>query len=493
MPFIAKPDNLKVGLNNLGNRNAAERLFTMLLPGMNNVSQRIRYYSFYSWLLMNFYIGEKEAKTTEFRNYIRSAEYLLALIHAYNDDIRGIPGITTAITATEEKKEIFSIRDGIEGNGIRMYWKYTNGILGQYYVVALSDMNLIGFNEHSNVFYNVTKGEAPFITGEKLAKCFSDSIGESAERFIQCVKQGWASVEDLKFLYITFNMHNTSLFPQENKMLINILVEDDYPADEESSLKTSYRRDTIKYFLSYVQMSKDSSEQGFARYMYEEYVAGKIDDETSVRWHAYYLSDQWQFNCTSIFSRLLNLLREKGTWTAMDEISGQLASEIINKLAWDETETLEEVLGNNASDEIIIRPNAAEAFLNLIRLAAVNIDGMEEVKNRCKISEQSTFSTFCNYISKHKADPIADFIKAFIEEHIIYRHYIVSFIKQQTTGISSQKFILENDSMLFVAPYDATHTAPRIATLANFLTDLGLIDKEGIKEDGVKLLNTLVK
>ena len=55
VPFFNKTADLKVGLNQLGLRNASEALFTSLLPGLNNVSNRIRYYSFYCWLIGEFY------------------------------------------------------------------------------------------------------------------------------------------------------------------------------------------------------------------------------------------------------------------------------------------------------------------------------------------------------------------------------------------------------------------------------------------------------
>lgn len=50
-PFIGENLSFSVGLNPLGIRTASEQLFTTLLPGMNVVTLRIRYYSFYCWLL----------------------------------------------------------------------------------------------------------------------------------------------------------------------------------------------------------------------------------------------------------------------------------------------------------------------------------------------------------------------------------------------------------------------------------------------------------
>ena len=53
IPFFDKA--LKVGLNQLGLRNASEALFASLLPDLNNVSNRVRYYLFYCWLISEFY------------------------------------------------------------------------------------------------------------------------------------------------------------------------------------------------------------------------------------------------------------------------------------------------------------------------------------------------------------------------------------------------------------------------------------------------------
>lgn len=492
IPFIAKPDNLKVGLNNLGNRNAAERLFTTLLPGMNNVTQRIRYYSFYCWLLMRFYEGITKAKGLDLRNYIRYSEYLLALIHAYNKDNRGIPGITTAEVAVEGQRQNISIKSGAEGIGIRQYWAYPNGILGQYYIVSMMDLRLVAYNNQTNAFYNITKGEHHYITGEQLGEVFDKSVCEYGNMFLECVHKGTASPQELEYLYRRFNMHVMTPFKEERELLKDMLLQEDYPNErDEFSDHTWHRKSTVKFFLSYVRDTGDASEQGFARYMYNLYRQRKKMDETSVRWYAYYLNDQWQYNCSIIFSYLLEQLRKSGSWTPMRKLASDLASEFVKLLGWNHDDNLFMVLESNRKHETIKKPEPYEGFYNLINLASVNIDIFENVRSRCEIKEVSTFGTFCRYVIKHKEDNIYDFMCHFIEEQIIYQHYVVSFKKQQATGIASQKFILENDSVLYVAPYGASHTAPRIAMLANFLTDLGLMNDNGITNEGKELINKL--
>lgn len=73
VPFFNKKVDLKAGLNQLGLRNASEALFTSLLTGLNNVSNRIRYYSFYCWLVGEFY---KNRKVLQIRNSINISAIL---------------------------------------------------------------------------------------------------------------------------------------------------------------------------------------------------------------------------------------------------------------------------------------------------------------------------------------------------------------------------------------------------------------------------------
>lgn len=54
VPFMGEGIKINAGLNQLGMRSIGEQLFNKLLPGLNNVSSRIRYYSFYCWLFNRF-------------------------------------------------------------------------------------------------------------------------------------------------------------------------------------------------------------------------------------------------------------------------------------------------------------------------------------------------------------------------------------------------------------------------------------------------------
>ena len=145
VPFWGKESDLKVGLNQLGIRNVAEQLFVTLLPGLNNVSARIRYYSFYCWLLCKFYEGRNEADKKTFVTYIRKSELLSALIHATVSEMsEGIPGIQYAQDHYPKGTVLYNLHSGIykdDGSTQHTYWAMSGGVFRQYYSASLVEFD----------------------------------------------------------------------------------------------------------------------------------------------------------------------------------------------------------------------------------------------------------------------------------------------------------------------------------------------------------------
>lgn len=161
VPFFNKTADLKVGLNQLGLRNASEALFTSLLPGLNNVSNRIRYYSFYCWLIGEFYKNRESFTDKEFYKYIRYSEYLLALIHSRGEGAEGIPGITYALSTRSQGGSNFDLQSGTynsQGNTkSETYWANAGGVLRQYYSSSLKDIAILKENNEKNSILNISK------------------------------------------------------------------------------------------------------------------------------------------------------------------------------------------------------------------------------------------------------------------------------------------------------------------------------------------------
>lgn len=462
VPFFSRRIDIKLGLNNLGIRNAAENLFTTLLPGLNNVSSRIRYYSFYCWIIRHFYDGRSKASDKEFNTYIRHAEYLLALIHSFVNQSQGIPGrlFTDKIIFEQPHAEAYSISQGTDRQP--SYWANPGGIFRQYYSVSLFESGLIASNNANLNLYNITKDSSgQFITGEQMADSFAESIGAEAEQeFLSCIEDDEVTPNQLRRLREPFYMRNVNSKPLECELLTRLLLQKDAPARE--TVLTAYRQQTLRYYLRFVTTQPaDLSGQGFARWMYDHYLAGDFTDDTAAGWYDYYLNDQWQYLVTIIFSRLLDDLKAYGTWMPIEQLRWKVA---------------EEMLGGQTIHDIL-------------QLVHVNKERLQQVDDIFHLPGRN-FSNFSRFVLSNSQLTEMQFAEKFVDEQLIYQHYIVSFQKQQATGLASQKFILENDRLLYVGDYGATHTSPRIDTVRGFLEDLGLIANGALTPAGEKLLNT---
>ena len=226
--------NLKLGLNQLGIRNVAEHMFAKLLPGLNNVSSRIRYYSFYCWIINNFYEGKDSIVEEDFNPYLRRAELLLALINATREDSSGIPGITYALTQIQSGIDVISLKDGATW-GKESYWANVGGIFRQYYSASLEEIGLVGVNNQSSILYNIRK-DGEYINGKMLAESFSESVGQDGKIFLSKIHNDDVNIEELRSLNESFNMKLMSHDMVERKLLERMILQKDNPSRDNQSI-----------------------------------------------------------------------------------------------------------------------------------------------------------------------------------------------------------------------------------------------------------------
>jgi hypothetical protein len=69
----------KRGLDPLGMQNAGVTLYQSLLPGISNVTLRMRYYGFYCWVSEAYARAGATDEFTAWRSWVRRAEALYAL------------------------------------------------------------------------------------------------------------------------------------------------------------------------------------------------------------------------------------------------------------------------------------------------------------------------------------------------------------------------------------------------------------------------------
>ena len=494
-PFLGDNKPLSVGLNPLGFRTASEQLFTTLLPGLNVVTLRIRYYSFYCWLLKSFYARRDDAKKADLQRHIRMSELLMALIHAQSDFSGGVPGITRASEIIGKGEDVINFREDAMPNGkpVGGYWKGPYGAFGTYYAASLQEMSLIRPLQDNTNLYNSTPKTENYISGEELADAFSESIGiEMGKLFEACADSGVVTKEQLVKLELSFQSHNLP----ENKeceLLLKMLLQNDRPyIPKESKL----RKNSLRLLLGYISENPvdDFSELDFARYVYDSYNKGIEDGLAAVGWYAYYLNDSRQYEALNIFDFLLKRLHESkkpGQWENIEELTSELAGDVCHNLNAD-NHTMKQLFSDWKS---IKEPEEemAHAFYVILDSYRVNPNYKD-----CKSIIRKFFRNVSNdaldafdTIERSMDEMVFDYVKRYLTENIIYNHYSESMRKYSQNGIPTQKLTIENGYVRGIATYSATHSSPRINTLRNYATDLGLISNNRITPKGIKLLNTL--
>ena len=494
-PFMGDKKTLSVGLNPLGIRTASEQLFTTLLPGLNVVTLRIRYYSFYSWLLKSFYTKRFQAKKAEFQRHIRMSELLMALIHAQSNNSGGVPGITRASEIIEKGDDVINFNEdampkGKPGGG---YWKGSYGAFGTYYAASLQEMGIIRPLIDNTSLYNVTTKIGDYISGEELADVFAESIGaKMGNLFESCANSGVVTRKQLAEMEPFFQSHN---LPEnkERTLLLDMLLQNDRPyIPKESKL----RKNSLRLLLNYLKKNPVDtfSDLDFARYVYDNYNKGTEKCLAAVGWYAYYLNDSRQYEALNIFDVLLKRLHESkspGQWENIDELTSELAGDVCHNLNA-ESRTIKVLLSDWES---IIEPEEemAHAFYVILDNYKCNPnykDSKSIIRQFFRNVSNDALDAF-DTIERSMNELVVVFVKRFLTENIIYNHYSESMRKYSQNGIPTQKLTIENGYVRGLATYSATHSSPRIDTLRNYATDLGLISDNRITPKGIQLLNTL--
>ncbi len=197
--WVKPPEPIR-GLDHLGVQAPCIALYGELLPGITNVTDRARYYSFYSWLIWSFERRYANHTIDEFRRVLRRAECLFALIairHARmvgdNDDgLHGRAMVGRDKLLRIEEGKPFALDDFATLEGPNRYFKNKLGGLGQYYFGPLRDLRIL--DHHQGAGYPGYDKER----GGKLAEAFASAVPEEAFfRILEQPTTTWTELDEL--------------------------------------------------------------------------------------------------------------------------------------------------------------------------------------------------------------------------------------------------------------------------------------------------------
>jgi len=491
----------------MGMLNIGEQIFSMLLPGLNNVTGRIRYYSFYCWFFGWYAKSIGSESPQEQRKYLRRAEYLLALVGARNNHLgdqdapkAGVSGITEAEKQFNENDSSFSLQEGtgeLKGTTEGSYWKNPRGVFGQNYVSSLRQIALIRDKGNDTGVYIRTAFEKEnVVSGKDLEESFNDNLSDlSKSTFEKAVLEGRITQGELTIISKDFNMLSIPEGTLENTLLLNMLTGSDHPTtDLESQL---FRRKTIIHYLNLLQTKKEMvSVQDFANHAYSTFgLINNTQDDTLMAWYYYQLSQYWHVVSTSCLMNVLVALQEKSDsgWYVESELVNELTKEVVeelNEYLPEASSSLFKELDILDHDNSIItqkihssnyQEGLAYGFLLLKKLLHENKEFIEiqfKLAKKYNLHSTSDFVAVYKDLEEKSNLSITDFVSYFLRKYILNRHQLVALNKMNATQ-STEKFLREDGLIRLIELIDFDYSSPRLGNVLQFLKDLNIVNNNG--------------
>lgn len=524
-PFWGAKYQYTKGLGQLGIQATSQATYAVLLPGITNLTARIRYYGFYCWLLELYAEKENPKSVNGQRAFIRKAELIIALImQKHKKEAGQIPGSTYA--ANELARNgigDYDLNRGVDLSQRDNYWKNPSGVLGQYYQGAMDSIGLIGVLEENGLIVCTENHEgSAFISGTVMARAFEKNITDRAvDSFYDAIKTGILKASEMKTLFESFDITSIPEGTDESSCYEKILVDSDHPATENPDVnKTYFRRDTIKNILRHTNTKgKDDYWENFKTIFY----LGKGDkqkSDVSIGWYYYELNEYWNYACESVMLAFLMLI-ERDRETEVNQVIRKLVDFILeglhdNNRIKDENTTVRTAIDNVVyegeypyigEEQLLEHINDALKLQNVKFLSALGVELLMLLSNNNKqLNALKELSTKYNmtrgldciegltFWEIHQNISIKQFLEKWLLRFIVNRHLEVAYRKMGNGSKQTHKFTIEDNKFRFKDLIELNWTSPRLGVLHSILMDLGYMDNSetgGLTQKGSKLLNQI--
>jgi hypothetical protein len=520
-PFWAKSGNFVRGRDPLGVQNSSISVYATLLPGMTNLTLRLRYYGMYLWLLDEYHNlpsdnAFKQSPKAQY-TFIRRAELITAFVMV-NNHPKELSVIGTDFASRNigevNSKGFYDIALGADQNKDTVkgsvYWDYVSGALGQYYAGSLLALNLINVK---NDFFERSEEY-----GKVLAESYKKSLSiNAALLFLKRIDEGKLYLEDLELLdeiALNKDCKNTP----EGAFYFKMLLSDDGIKSKTVSQKiSSQRRESLHLFLKLINDEEENLD------IYDLPVSSYLSclnkdknevSEAGFGWYYYYLNELAHFSLEAVFWGMLCEM-DKGNYSLeqflfettkkvyynsqvfLGDHTDSLVSDLLTKLNQDDFVTLDyidkikvSVKSNNSLDGIV------QGIFTLLCLYRDNQKMLSDVRHYAidhflDSKYGNALQIFQSYIETSHGLKFEDFVRKFIH-NLLNEHIAVAYNKMGNGEKNLLKFVVEDNYLVHIETMRPNFTNPRLRTLLNFTKDLGLVGIENkLTESGKELLQEL--
>ncbi|ABM40027.1 hypothetical protein [Polaromonas naphthalenivorans] len=506
----------KNGLDPLGMQSLCISLYQSLVPGIANVTLRIRYYGFYAWLTWRYERAGASDSKDKWRQYIRRAEALCALVTLRGNLAEtGISGAIWARKMLQQKSVVLKFREGTDlESGVAQYLKQNMGAFGAAYGAQVIEIGLL-------VPSTVNGIPVPSEIGQQMAQVFDDAVGACGDKFLEAAARGSVSLAELDALILM----SLSKIPDTERDVYETLL----LAPSTERAQDLKRRRTLELILRITDQLKKqvgaldirwSAYSGLALNGASLVLPGSELEQHRYSWAVYHANDllHMAYECLLKFS-LQHLAKSAAglrPQTLMSEVATAILTEWdIAPKTWSELEA-ETTLAQDAgsaydplseyrlteqvmfSSAVTAECTAESAKAAVLLLAVLSKRfSPEEARYRAVlgplVTQDYVWSLYSElrFLQSSKLEPLPRTLQKLVLERVLERHLWVAF--QKLHYRKDYTFLVESqDGILRTRKLDGPMlTNPRLGSAVDFLKDIRLVDLEGLTQAGRAALEQL--
>lgn len=501
------------GLDPLGMQSAGIELYQSLVPGLGNVTLRMRYYGLYAWLAFTYAQKVTSDDPDVWRHFLRRGEALYALVAVAANDSDGVAGSDWA------KKELSATGKGsialhTDSAPSAPHLKQSFGAFGAAYGSPLYDLNILFENPNHRI--PVASPEL----GQRLARAFADAAGDAIHAFFEAIMSRSVKADTLK-LMAQLAPSRIGVDSSERQCYQDIMFEVKY------STRHAARRDTLHLILELAAQSASRPYVPVFRWaMYTGNLPGGKPlslgrEELRKRreqWWLYHANDLVHVCLEGLLAYLLDLLEgEFAGGASMETLVYRAVASITEGCCTDEdtwrsfSERTLSAIDGVAEDGSIAEQSltqtllsglgaakgasAANYAIDALRLLAFlqlrAADHSEVVNERfgnLKPEVTRTLLSELAFLERHADEPLRETLSSLLMERVLRRHLWVAVQKLRYQNAYTFLFDLDNGRLTLRKKDGPVLTNPRISPAITFLRDIHLLSDDGITSLGLALM-----
>lgn len=490
----------KRGLDPLGMQNSGVVLYQSLLPGISNVTLRMRYYGYYCWVSETYARRSATSDFEAWRTWVRRAEALYALVCARAGET-GVGGVDWANRrlAAEERIIDFAAAASTDASQER-YLRQSLGVFGGAYYTQMAELGLFTENRHG---IQVATRDL----GQRAAGLFADAIGPDLAKLLrQKIAGASVNVRDLDRLEPI--APSRIQVQSEERSFYEALL---FAREESLGQKAASRGATLSLILETAHAIEEQPGPEDVRWHLFDPPQSPLPERLEAQrlnWEAYQCQDLLQVASAALLAWAITIINADGQGRTPADIRDEVVSHLIGhnedafagswrdlRLSLDPGTFPYQAMWDDLTSA---RGAPADKALATIKLMAAL---HQRLWTRPDLADAATrglpgrgparsLRTELDWLESRDTDDVIDRIADYVIERVVRRHSWVAMQKLRRQRDYTFLFELRDGRLFFLTGYQPVATTPRLAPAIRFLEDIHLLDENGLTALGLDALET---